>query len=95
MLELDPKTTALVLIDLQKGIMGHELKPAFTLITHLHKKGLIPKPDAVDLFQGVLETLENFPAATDPVLQATRQIVDALAQVVATGGTLEPKADRT
>src|ERR1700733_15733886 len=27
MLELDPKTTALVLIDLQKGIMGHELKP--------------------------------------------------------------------
>src|SRR5258705_643271 len=28
MLELDPKTTALVLIDLQKGIMRHELKPA-------------------------------------------------------------------
>jgi nicotinamidase-related amidase len=27
MLELDPKTTALVLIDLQKGIMRHELKP--------------------------------------------------------------------
>jgi nicotinamidase-related amidase len=27
MLELDPKTTALVLIDLQKGIMGHELTP--------------------------------------------------------------------
>jgi nicotinamidase-related amidase len=27
MLELDPKTTALVLIDLQKGIMGHALKP--------------------------------------------------------------------
>src|SRR6201998_2516872 len=27
MLELDPKTTALVLIDLQKGIRGHELKP--------------------------------------------------------------------
>ena len=27
MLELDPKTTALVLIDLQKGIMGHELSP--------------------------------------------------------------------
>src|SRR5258708_12981473 len=27
MLELDPKTTALGLIDLQKGIMGHELKP--------------------------------------------------------------------
>jgi nicotinamidase-related amidase len=27
MLELDPKTTALVLIDLQKGIMGHELRP--------------------------------------------------------------------
>jgi nicotinamidase-related amidase len=27
MLELDPKTTALVLIDLQKGIMVHELKP--------------------------------------------------------------------
>jgi len=27
MLELDPKTTALVLIDLQKGIIGHELTP--------------------------------------------------------------------
>ena len=27
MLELDPKTTALVLIDLQKGIMGRELSP--------------------------------------------------------------------
>src|SRR6202045_4870957 len=27
MLEFDPKTTALVLIDLQKGIMRHELKP--------------------------------------------------------------------
>src|ERR1700742_4564804 len=27
MFELDPKTTALVLIDLQKGIMGHELSP--------------------------------------------------------------------
>src|ERR1700688_3546618 len=27
MLELDPKTTALVLIDLQKGIMRHELEP--------------------------------------------------------------------
>jgi nicotinamidase-related amidase len=27
MLELDAKTTALVLIDLQKGIMRHELKP--------------------------------------------------------------------
>src|ERR1700735_4837674 len=27
MLELDPKTTALVLIDLQKGITRHELKP--------------------------------------------------------------------
>ena len=27
MLELDPKTTALVLIDLQKGIMGHALSP--------------------------------------------------------------------
>src|SRR5258707_8154992 len=27
MLELDPKTTALVLIDLQKGVMGHELSP--------------------------------------------------------------------
>ena len=27
MLELDPKTTALVLIDLQKGIKRHELKP--------------------------------------------------------------------
>jgi nicotinamidase-related amidase len=27
MLELDPKTTALVLIDLQKGIMGNELSP--------------------------------------------------------------------
>jgi len=27
MLELDPKTTALVLIDIQKGIMGHELSP--------------------------------------------------------------------
>src|ERR1700759_3651254 len=27
MLELDPKTTALVLIDFQKGIMGHELSP--------------------------------------------------------------------
>src|SRR5580700_6806903 len=27
MLELDPKTTALVLIDLQKGTMRHELKP--------------------------------------------------------------------
>src|ERR1700735_4504429 len=27
MLELDPKTTALVLIDLQKGIMRHQLKP--------------------------------------------------------------------
>jgi nicotinamidase-related amidase len=27
MLELDPKTTALILIDLQKGIMSHELQP--------------------------------------------------------------------
>jgi nicotinamidase-related amidase len=27
MLELDPKSTALILIDLQKGIMGHELSP--------------------------------------------------------------------
>jgi hypothetical protein len=27
MFELDPKTTALILIDLQKGIMSHELKP--------------------------------------------------------------------
>jgi nicotinamidase-related amidase len=27
MLELDPKTTALVLVDLQKGIIGHKLEP--------------------------------------------------------------------
>jgi hypothetical protein len=67
----------------------------FTLITHLHKKGLIPKVDAEDLFQGVLETLENFPGANDPAAQAARQLVDGMAQVVATGGTFEPKADRT
>jgi len=67
---------------------------SFVLATLLFKKGLLTKAELTDLFQGVLETLENFPGATDPAVRTARVLVDGMAQVAATGGTLEPKADR-
>jgi hypothetical protein len=68
---------------------------AFSTVSLLAKTKRISKPEADDLFQGVLEVLESFPADIDPAVQVARQLVDAMAQVVATGGTFAPKADRT
>jgi hypothetical protein len=67
----------------------------FSLITHLHKKGLIPNIDTEDLFEGVLKVLENFHDANDPAFQTARQLVDYMALILATDGTFFPKPDRT
>jgi hypothetical protein len=67
----------------------------FALITHLSKRGIIPTPDAVDLFQAALEVLETIPPASDPGVDKARQLIDGFAQIVATHGTLAPKADQT
>jgi hypothetical protein len=47
-----------------------------------------------NLFEGVLETIENSPYANDPADRIARGLIDGMAQVAATGGTLKPKADR-
>jgi hypothetical protein len=68
---------------------------SFSLVTLLYKQGKITKAEMDDLFQGVLETLENSPLATDPAVGIARVLIDGMAQVAATGGTLAPKANRT
>jgi hypothetical protein len=77
-----------------RGIALAGLLIAFAHISYVDKKGIIPKPDAVDLFQGALEIVEIYPA-NDPGIPVARQLVDFLARIVATGGTLGPTANRT
>jgi hypothetical protein len=68
---------------------------SYSTITLLIRTGRISKAEGVDLYEGVLETLENFPGATDPDIRIARGLVDYMAQITATDGKFEPKADRT
>jgi hypothetical protein len=77
-----------------RGIAFASHALVFSVITLLFKKGLMNKSEMDDLFEGVLETIENSPYANDPTGRIARGLIDGMAQIAATGGTLKPKADR-
>jgi hypothetical protein len=83
------------LLNEARGLAIAGTSMCFSLVTLLFKKGVIRKAEMDDFFEGVLETLEKHLAPTDPAVKVARGIVDGMAQVAATGGQSEPKADRT
>jgi hypothetical protein len=76
-----------------RGVAFASQSLVFSLVALLRKKGLLQQAEAVDLFEGVLQTIENSPYANDPAGQIARGLIDGMARVVATGGTLKPTAD--
>jgi hypothetical protein len=75
------------------AIVGMSL--TFGLVSLLQKKGVLTKAEMDNLFQGVLESLENSPATSDQGVQAARVLVEGMAQVAATGAIPPFAKDRT
>ncbi len=65
---------------------------SFCVITLLQKRGTISKAEMDDLFQGALEMLETIPTPDASSVSSARVLMDMIAQVAATGGTMKPKA---
>lgn len=74
-----------------EGVALAGMSLAFGVISRLQQKGLLTKEDVQGLFEGVLQSLEqDNPDPNSPGTRIARALVDAMAQVAATGGTMKP-----
>lgn len=65
---------------------------AGAILARLQRKGLLTKQEVQDLLDGVLTSLEELtPEPNAPETLVARELVDFLAKVAATDGTLKPK----
>jgi hypothetical protein len=58
---------------------------SYRLIGTLMRKNLLTKEEANEFFEGVLTSLEDPLAPTDPAMPEVRVLVDGMAQIAATG----------
>jgi hypothetical protein len=89
MTDLDPDR----FLDEARGLAFASQSLVFGLISLLNKKGHLVSEEVNDLFEGALQTIEYSPYANDPAGQVARELIDGMAKVAATSGTLKPKTD--
>jgi hypothetical protein len=80
------------LLDEARGMALASQSLVFCVIKLLREKQALTKAELNDLFEGVLQTLEGSAYANDPAGRIARVIIDDMAQIAATDGTLKPQA---